>query len=103
MELREDYLHRMAKSFEEEEIMTASRAVKHIRRQEKVKQANARINNVHRQWQPARVSKITRLNNDGLEEAIDDPSEFSRECREEWTRCLGLDNAALTMTPATVA
>ena len=46
--------------------MTASKDVKHIRRQEQEKRANARIKNVHRQCRPAQVSKITRLNNDGL-------------------------------------
>ena len=41
MELREDYMHRMENCYEKEEIMTASKDVKHIRRQEQAKRANA--------------------------------------------------------------
>ena len=83
MELRGEYLHRMANSYEEGEIVKASKDVKHIPRQDQEKQANARIKNVHRQCRPAQVSKTISLNNYGTEEAIDDPAEFFRECREE--------------------
>ena len=41
MELTEVYMHRMENSYKEEEIMTAAKDVKHIRRQEQAKRANA--------------------------------------------------------------
>ena len=47
VELRGEYLHRTANSYEEGEIVKSSKYVKHIPRQDQEKQANARIKNVH--------------------------------------------------------
>ena len=48
------------------------------------------------------MSKLSLLNNNGLEESIGDPTEFLKECREEWTRRSGLAYVAPKMKPDTV-